>query len=349
MVSITPLPFAAPASRADARLVGRWLLVMCGLILAMVVIGGVTRLTESGLSMVKWEVQRLLPPISAHEWDVAFAEYKLSPQYLKINAGMTLDAFKNIYFWEYLHRLWGRMIGMAFAVPLLLFWATRRIPEGYKLRLLGLLALGGMQGAIGWWMVASGLVDRPDVSHYRLTVHLSTALLLFCGCLWTALDLLSPGRTVAPALKGWTVATAVALAVQIILGGFVAGLDAGHVSNTWPLMEGGVVPGGLGLLPSIVPGWFDSAVAVHFLHRTSAYVLVGLALITAIKAQRSTDAGLGQLGRWLGGLALMQMMLGIATIVSGVTIWIAALHQSGAVIVLGVLVAFAHRQFARPR
>ncbi len=319
---------------------------MCALILAMVVIGGVTRLTESGLSMTRWEVHRLLPPIGETAWRAEFELYRQSPQYLKINAGMSLEAFKTIYFWEYVHRMWGRMLGLAFALPLAFFWITRQIPAVFKPRLLGLLALGGMQGFIGWWMVASGLVDRPDVSHYRLTVHLSVALALFAGCLWTALDLLNDARTKTTALKKWTLGFAALLIVQIILGGFVAGLEAGHVSDTWPLMQGAMVPEGLSLLSSVVPGWFDSAVAVHFLHRTGAYVLVAVGVIIAIKSLRQEDLALHGLGVLIGALSIAQMSLGILTIVTGITIWIAALHQAGAVIVLGALVAFAHRQFA---
>jgi heme a synthase len=348
MVSLAPSHFSV-ATRHDARRVGRWLLIVCALILAMVVIGGVTRLTESGLSMTRWEVHRLLPPIGDAAWREEFALYKQSPQYLKINAGMSLDAFKNIYFWEYLHRMWGRMIGLAFAMPLAFFWLTKQIPAGFKPRLLGLLALGGAQGFIGWWMVASGLVDRPDVSHYRLTVHLMVALTLFAGCLWTALDLRVSARTTVTALKPWTLCFAGLLFLQLVLGGFVAGLEAGHVSNTWPLMDGGFVPEGLGRLPSLLPGWFDSAVAVHFLHRLGAYALVATAIIIALKSVRQEDTGLHGLGILIGVLSLAQMCLGILTIVTGVTIWIAALHQAGAVIVLGALVAFAHRQFAPVR
>jgi heme a synthase len=349
MVSVS-LALAADTPRAhlqsEARAVGRWLLFVCALVLAMVVIGGVTRLTESGLSMVKWEVHRLLPPMSIAAWNAEFAAYKLSPQYLKINDGMSLEAFQNIYFWEYLHRLWGRLIGLAFALPLAFFWLKGKIPQGYKPRLLVLLALGGLQGAIGWWMVASGLVDRPDVSHYRLTVHLLMALLLFAACLWTALDFLSPTRVSTRALRPWTLAFGGLLAVQLILGGFVAGLEAGHVSNTWPLMDGGLVPEGLSRLPSIIPGWFDSAVAVHFLHRVGAYALVFVALTIAVKSVRQSELAVHGLGISIGVLALCQMALGILTIMTGVTIWIAALHQAGAVIVLGTLVMFAHRQFA---
>ncbi len=329
---MTP-PTAAP------RLIAQWLLVICALIAAMVVVGGITRLTESGLSMSRWEVHRLLPPLTERDWQAAFDLYRKTPEYLKINKGMSLSAYQAIYWWEFAHRLLGKLIGFAFALPLLWFWHKKQIPAGYHGRLLLLLGLGGLQGGIGWWMVASGLVDRPDVSHYRLAVHLLTALSLFVLCLWTALSLLGHRRIAAPTLKSWALALAAALFVQLVLGAFVAGLDAGHASGHWPMMQPGE------WLPRLANPLLDDPAGVQFLHRLGAYVVVTLALVCAVKAGRQSDARLDGFGKLLGLVALAQTGLGIATIVTGVPIWLAGVHQFGAVIFLGVFTAFAHRQF----
>ena len=228
-----------PASRERPRAIALWLFAVAMLVFAMVVVGGITRLTESGLSIVKWEpLSGVLPPLSAADWQAEFAAYRASPQGALVNAGMDLAAFKGIFFWEYVHRLLARLIGFAFALPLLWFALTRAIPRGYGWRLTAILALGGLQGAIGWWMVASGLVNRPSVAHERLATHLVTALVIMGGCIWTALDL-SEGRNRLPR---WGLPLLALLGVQIIWGAFTAGLRAGHASDTWPLMLGQWVP-----------------------------------------------------------------------------------------------------------
>jgi heme a synthase len=326
------------ASRATPRAIARWLLAICLLVMAMVVVGGITRLTESGLSMTRWEPHRLLPPMDAAAWQAEFALYRQSPEYLKINAGMSLSAFQGIYYWEYAHRMLGRFIGVAFALPLAWFWLRRAIPQGYHLRLLGLLVLGGMQGVVGWWMVASGLVNRPDVSHYRLAVHLLLALSIFAACLWTALDLLG-WRRARVTVRPWTLALGGALFVQLALGAFVAGLDAGHASASWPLMEPGH------FLPRLANALFDDPAGVQFLHRLGAYLVVALALACAWFAARTGDVALDGWGKLLGLVALVQTVLGIMTIVTGVPIWLAGIHQFTAVLFLGTFVCFAHRQF----
>jgi heme a synthase len=331
---------ASPKQSPDAnpRAVARWLLVICVLVMAMVVVGGITRLTESGLSMTRWEPQRLLPPMDLAAWQTEFDHYRQSPEYRKINAGMSLTAFQGIYYWEYAHRLLGRLIGFAFALPLAWFWLTRRIPAGYHAKLLGLLVLGGMQGVVGWWMVASGLVDRPDVSHYRLAVHLLLALGIFVACLWTALDLLGWQRS-SVSIRPWTVALAVVLPVQLMLGAFVAGLNGGHASDHWPMMEPGH------FMPRLSHPLFDDPAGVQFLHRLGAYLVLVLALACAWKAARSGDTSLDGFGKLMGLVVLIQTGLGIATIVTGVPIWLAGLHQFGSVILLATFTCFAHRQF----
>ena len=225
-------------------MIGLWLIAICTMVFAMVVLGGFTRLTESGLSMTGWRpVTGWLPPLSVEQWQSHFDAYRNSPEYLKINAGMSLDEYKGIFWLEYLHRLWGRMIGIAFAVPFAFFlikgWLNRRL----VLRLSFLLLLGGLQGAIGWWMVKSGLVDRPDVSQYRLATHLLMAFLIIGVALWTALDLLSDHVNVVPSfVRGYASLIVAVVFVTVFSGALVAGLNAGMIYNTFPLMQGAVFP-----------------------------------------------------------------------------------------------------------
>ncbi len=219
--------------------ISSWLTFVAVLIFVMVIVGGITRLTESGLSMVRWEpISGIIPPLSEADWQREFDHYRATPQYQQVNTGMTLDDFKTIFFWEYIHRLLGRLIGLAFALPLLWFWWKRAIPAGYGWKLGGLLALGGLQGAIGWWMVASGLVNVPEVSHIRLAVHLLMALLLFAVIIWLALDLRALADRDAPPVRMpllgiWALCI---LFLQFLFGAYVAGLEAGYAFNTWPLM-----------------------------------------------------------------------------------------------------------------
>jgi cytochrome c oxidase assembly protein subunit 15 len=326
------------------RAIARWLMVVAAFVFLMVVVGGITRLTESGLSMVKWEpISGAIPPLNAAQWQAEFAAYQTSPEYVKINAGMTLAAFKHIFFWEYLHRLIGRMIGMIFALPLLWFWWKRAIPSGYGLRLSALLALGAMQGAIGWWMVASGLIDRPDVSHIRLAVHLSAALFIFSGLIWTALDLgmLARDPAARPArLPGIAIAVLAVLAVQILLGAFTAGLDAGYAFSSWPKMGAEWFPSG-----GWRDGWsfganlIDNPVVVQFVHRWWAWAAVTAVLVLAWRAQK---AGIKGPTHAIATAVVLQVALGIATLLSGVAIPIAATHQAVAALLLGSVVWAAH-------
>jgi heme a synthase len=327
------LPVSHPSdARARPRAIAAWLIAVAVLVFAMVVVGGITRLTESGLSMVKWEpVSGIVPPLTDAAWQASFDAYKASPQYAQVNAGMTLAAFKGIYFWEYIHRALARMIGVAFALPLAWFAWTRAIPKGFGWRLAGILTLGGLQGAIGWWMVASGLIDKPAVAHERLATHLVTALLIISACIWTALDLTTV-RAHAKRPTMWIAPFLVLLGVQIIWGAFTAGLRAGHASDTWPLMFGQIVPPGLASL-------IDDPVSVQFVHRSLAWAVAGAALWVAVRLYRT---GAGPRALALGAMMLLQFSLGVATILSGVAIPIAVAHQAGAALLLATTLVAAH-------
>lgn len=320
----------------------RWLLAVAALVVAIVVVGGITRLTESGLSITEWKpVTGAVPPLNDAQWQTAFAKYRATPEYQQINRGMALDDFKFIFFWEYIHRLLGRLIGLAFAVPLAMFWVRGRIPPGYKPRLLALLALGGMQGAIGWWMVQSGLSLRTDVSHIRLAVHLLTALLTLGGLVWTALDLLRLDRDAASRPARLTPLAAAALgvlALQLLFGAFTAGLDAGYAFASWPLMGDGLFPaGGWQDAWSVARNAIDNPIVVQFVHRWLAFVAAAMLLWLAAR----TPGGLrGPVGLALSLLIAVQIVLGIATLLSGVDIVVAVLHQAnGALLVIAATVA----------
>lgn len=321
----------------DRRAVAYWLLGVAALVFLMVVVGGATRLTGSGLSMVDWRpVTGVLPPLTEAAWQAEFAQYQESPEYKLVNMGMTLEAFKGIFYWEWGHRLLGRIIGLAFAVPLLVFWLGKKVPAGYLPRLVGLFFLGGSQGLLGWYMVQSGLVDEPAVSHYRLTAHLSLALVIYSALVWTALGLLverSNSQAADRSLRRLGVALVALTGLQIAMGALVAGLKAGHVYNTWPLMDGRVVPEGVW---SMEPAWrnlFDNAALVQFDHRIGAYILFALTLWAAYKV-RSAARPLRIAGLTAACVVLAQMLLGIVTLLADVPVSLGTLHQAGGVLVL---------------
>jgi cytochrome c oxidase assembly protein subunit 15 len=325
------------------RALATWLFMVAGLIVAMVIVGGITRLTESGLSITEWKpISGAIPPLTDAAWQAEFDHYKQIPEYTQINRGMTLAGFKHIFFWEYTHRLLGRLIGLAFALPLLWFAVKRRIPPGYGWRLVALLALGGLQGAIGWWMVSSGLAIRTDVSHVRLAVHLITALVLLSGMVWTALDLrnLAESRLSKPAMLRPLALVALALLFsQIMFGAFTAGLNAGYAFASWPLMGDSVFPAGV---PMVSPAWrnaVDNPVVVQFIHRWFAFIAAAALVMLALKAIRS---GGGIAGRVLIGLVVLQILLGISTLMSGVEIGIAVAHQANAALTLIAATFAAH-------
>ena len=302
--------------------VATWLLLCCALVLAMVVVGGVTRLTHSGLSIVEWQpIVGTLPPMNEAHWIETFDKYKLTPEYQKVNQGMTLDAFKSIFWWEYFHRLLGRMIGIAFLAPLAWFWRRGRIDRQLALRLGGIFVLGGLQGAMGWYMVKSGLVDDPRVSQYRLTAHLSIALAIYAAMLWAALGLLQPTAATASVQRklgdghrlrrfAWIITSIVAYTV--VTGGFVAGIRAGSAYNTFPLMNGHLAPPEMFMLDPWYLNFFNNMATVQFDHR---------------------------LGAWL--LAL-QIALGIAALLLVVPIPLAAAHQGGAVLLITAALLLNH-------
>jgi len=341
-------PLDPPSARP--RSLAIWLNIVAALIVAMVVIGGITRLTESGLSITEWKpISGTIPPLTDAQWKAEFDNYKRIPEYTQLNAGMTLAGFKSIFFWEYLHRLLGRVIGVAFALPLLWFAVRRRIPRGYGPRLTALLALGAFQGAIGWWMVTSGLSVRTDVSHVRLAVHLITALVILSGIVWTALDLTSLARSSdarPAALRPLGVLALVVLFIQLAWGALMAGLNAGLVANDWPLMNGHVFPGasvaGRGFGDAIVN---DPAV-VHFIHRWWAWAVVAALVVLARAAKRAGVRGDSILIHSAFGT---QILLGIATVMMGVPIWLAALHQFVGALVLIATVRGVHAIGRPPR
>jgi len=314
---------------ARPRAIATWLFAVAALVFAMLVVGGITRLTESGLSITEWKpVTGAIPPLTEAQWLDAFHKYQQIPEYKEINRGMSLSAFKFIFFWEWTHRLLGRLIGLAFALPLLWFAIQRAIPKGYGWRLVALLMLGGLQGAIGWWMVASGLVNRTDVSHYRLAVHLLTALFIIAGLVWTALDLRMLARDPAarPArFSGFSIGVALILAIQLLFGAFTAGLDAGYVSNTWPLMNDHLFPEGVQWLGSLWATVSSDPYLVHFIHRWWAWV-AAVALI--LLARRAKKAGARGASIAINAALGTQILLGISTVISGIALPLAALHQA---------------------
>ncbi|HZF43118.1 MAG TPA: COX15/CtaA family protein [Sphingomonadaceae bacterium] len=343
----TALPASAstPSSRrGQPRAIANWLLSVAALVFGMIVVGGITRLTESGLSIVEWApVSGTLPPIGEAAWQAEFDAYKATPQYIQVNTGMSLAEFKNIYFWEYVHRLLGRVIGLVFALPFAWFAIRRAIPAGYGWRLTALLVLGGLQGFIGWWMVASGLVNQPEVSHLRLAVHLLNALLILAALVWTALDLLRLDRDASarPArmstLAVWAFAV---LALQMLFGAYVAGLEAGYAFNSWPLMGDSLFPSNTPMLEPALRNLVDNPVVVQFVHRWLAFVVAAVLLLVA-RAAWTRGAAVPAVA--LVGALTVQILLGIMTLLTGVALPIAAAHQGVAAILLACLVWCVHR------
>lgn len=330
------LPLSDASDRLSPRAIAHWLLAVAVLVVAMVVVGGITRLTESGLSITEWKpVTGAIPPLSEEQWLAEFRAYQQIGEYRQITgpAGMTLADYKVIYFWEWFHRLLGRVIGLAFALPLAWFWLRRAIPAGYTWRLVALLALGAMQGAFGWFMVRSGINQTAtDVSHFWLSIHLVTALITLGGLVWTALDLLANSRNRAARSARLTVLAAIAggvLLIQLILGAWVAGLDAGYASDTWPLMQGRLVPE-YDASRGFVWAALHDPFLIHFLHRWWAWIVVA-ALIVLARAVRPIERKASIAIHSAFGV---QILLGIATVVAAMPLWLAALHQFvGAVLV----------------
>ncbi len=339
MNSVAETSRAADASAgtlANPTALARWLLAVAGVIVIMVIVGGITRLTESGLSITEWKpVTGAIPPLNDAQWQAEFDAYKQIGEYQKVSgpAGMTMADYKFIYFWEWFHRLLGRFIGLIYAVPLTYYWMRGMIPAGYKARLLALLALGALQGTFGWYMVRSGLsTEMTDVSHFWLSIHLLTALFTLAGLIWTALDLrrLAQIPSAKPAkFTGLAWAVSIVLFIQLLLGAWVAGLNAGLASDTWPLMQNRLVPEF-----DQAKGWIwaltHDPYLLHFLHRWWAWVAVAALIIMARKVRPLDRRASLAIHVSFG----VQILLGIATVMTGVSLWIAVAHQGvGAVLV----------------
>ncbi len=325
-----------------------WLALMALLVIAMVAVGGATRLTDSGLSITEWKpIIGALPPLSTADWADAFAKYKQIPEYKIVNQGMSLEEFKFIFWWEWGHRFLGRFIGLAYALPLLLFWLAGRIPPGFKLPLVVVLLLGGLQGFVGWYMVQSGLAERVDVSQYRLAMHLTLAFVILGALIWLAIalwptDPLDKLQPVAWLSRGVAIVLALGLLGQVVLGAFVAGTKAGLIYNTWPLIDGAFLPDGLW---QETPWYFnltEDVLSVQFNHRMLAYGLVLLALLQAVTIGAGTDSRRAMTSAWLLALGLVvQAGLGIWTLVAAegsIPIGLGVAHQTFAAIVFVVAV-----------
>lgn len=327
---------AAPGLRANHRAVGRWLFGCCLFLFVLIVVGGATRLTHSGLSIVEWQpLIGTLPPLSDAQWLETFEKYKLTPEYQKVNRGMSLEAFKGIFWWEYVHRLLARSLGVVFAVPLAWFVLRRRIDAALGWKLAGILLLGGLQGAMGWFMVKSGLVDDPRVSHLRLTAHLGLAFAIFAAMFALGAALLDgprAGPAASPGLRRAADLTAFLVFVQVLLGGLVAGTRAGFAYNTFPLMDGNFIPPEIGF---IEPWWrniFFNVATIQFDHRLLAWAIVA---IVGWMVWRALSESPGRRARFavhmLAIVVVAQFVLGVVTLLARVPVGLGVAHQGGAV------------------
>ncbi|WP_295529569.1 COX15/CtaA family protein [Novosphingobium sp. Chol11] len=359
MASVQPSFSARPersAARAAPLALARWLLVVAMMIVTIVTVGGITRLTESGVSITEWKpVSGILPPLNAAEWQDEFDKYRQTPQFVLVNgpAGMTLATYKVIFFWEWVHRLLARTIGLAFALPLAWFWLRGQIPAGFKPRLLSLLALGGLQGAVGWWMVQSGIVHDVRVSHFRLAAHLLVALTTLAGIIWTMLDLRAVSRGErASRLTPFAALALGVLVIQLFYGALVAGLRAGTVAgggwldgNVWPLMQGQLFPAGIDWSQGAARALLADPYLVHFIHRWWAWLVVIVLVIMGrrLRALRQRPTSIA-----LHSAFGAQILIGIATVMSGVAIYLAVLHQLiGALLVAAT--AWSAHALGRPQ
>jgi cytochrome c oxidase assembly protein subunit 15 len=337
------------------RQIAIWLFICSAMVFAILVVGGVTRLTHSGLSIVEWQpIVGIVPPLNAQEWDETFDKYKKTPEYQQVNHQMTVDEFKRIFYWEYWHRVLGRLIGVAFFVPFLYFWVRKKIEPGLTPKLLGIFVLGGLQGAMGWYMVKSGLVDDPRVSQYRLTAHLSLAFLIFISMMWVALGLVAERarETTDAALKKlqrtgfWLALLAF---YMVVTGGFVAGIRAGKAYNTFPLMNGHVVPPEIFMIEPWYLNFFNNMATVQFDHRLGAWLLAFIVPWFWLKLR---SGPVSERARGVASLLLVvlvaQIMLGIATLLMAVPVALGAAHQGGAMVVFGVILWLNHELRVAP-
>ncbi|MEQ9490446.1 MAG: COX15/CtaA family protein [Alphaproteobacteria bacterium] len=320
------------------RAVGLWLAATALMVFAMMIIGAITRLTESGLSIVEWRpLIGALPPLSEAEWQRVFDLYRKTSEYALENAGMSLEAFKTIFWWEYIHRLWGRAIGLVFALPFFWFLLRRKIPSGYVKHGWILLFLGGLQGVIGWWMVKSGFVDRSDVSQYRLAIHLAMAFLILGYLVWLAIGLLTPaertGQPVSKGLRRLGVACHAIIFFTVVSGALVAGSNAGFIYNDWPFMNGEIIPGDLFFMTPVWINFFENHATIQFDHRLLAYLTLATVIATWLVSRRHALSPRARLSMNLLLVAsVTQAALGISTLMLVVPLTLAVLHQAGAAI-----------------
>ncbi len=346
-------------SKADFeqnRAVAIWLLAVCTLIFSMVVLGGVTRLTNSGLSMVEWEpVMGIIPPLNNSEWQETFAKYKQSPEYLKVNLGMSLDQFKRIFYFEYGHRVLGRLIGLAFLLPFLYFLMRKKISTPMIPKMIAMFILGGLQGVLGWYMVKSGLVHDPHVSQYRLTAHLLAAIIIYSYILWVAMGMLWDNRANTDIdgvtrLRRFSLTITVLIVVMIISGGFVAGTRAGLAFNTFPLMNGQLVPDGLFSLSPLYMNFFENLLTIQFNHRLIALVLfISIPIFWYFVQKSALQTRTRIIAHLLMLILGVQVGLGISTLLFHVPVALAATHQAGALVLLTLSLLLNHDLRKAPR
>jgi len=331
------MPYIATSSQ---KYISTWLLISALMVFLMVIIGGITRLTGSGLSMVEWRpLLGFLPPMSDLEWNRVFNLYKLSPEYIYKNHGIELHQFKKIFFWEYFHRLWGRLIGFVFIIPLIIFLFLKQIPKQTLNKIILMLILGSLQGFIGWWMVKSGLVNDPSVSQYRLTVHLSNALLILFLLVWTYLDT-KEGHSVIK--LNFSFLVFLILSTTIVAGAFVAGMDAGLMYNEYPLMGGSLIPENYGEYKFLDP--FENPASAQFHHRHLALLTMITVLIYSFKSYSSNkDLKTKRIAIFLSCVVCFQFLLGIVTLINMVPVHLGALHQTGALILFIGFTISMHR------
>jgi cytochrome c oxidase assembly protein subunit 15 len=348
---VAPALSGAGAKRSGGapRAIACWLLVCCALLFAMVVVGGVTRLTHSGLSITEWQpIVGTLPPLDEAQWNDAFAKYQATPEYQQVNRGMSLEAFKRIFWWEYFHRLLGRAIGVAFLLPLIWFVARRMIPPGYAPRLFGIFVLGALQGVLGWYMVQSGLVADPRVSQLRLTAHLGLAFVIFAAMLWTALSLLEADGSTPPARAASLARFANVIVgivfVMVLSGGLVAGIRAGFAYNSFPLMNGHVVPREIFMIDPWYENFWNNMATVQFDHRLIAWTLAAFVPLFWWRVMRApgTSPRARRGAHLLLAMLVVQIALGIATLLLVVPLPLAAAHQAGALLTFAAALNAAH-------
>lgn len=325
-----------------------WLLTGCFLIFIMVLVGGITRLTHSGLSISDYKlIQGTIPPMNEQEWEEAFELYKQYPEYQKLNYHFGIEEFKDIYFWEWLHRVIGRFIGIVFILPFIYFLIAKKLDRPTIKKSLILLFMGGFQGFLGWYMVKSGLVDRPDVSHYRLAAHLTTAFLTFAYSFWVALDLIYPNRKeVDTKIRNLIRVGLVVLLLQIVWGAFVAGLDAGFIHNHWPLMNEGKLMHETVYIEQqpVIKNFYEGKSGVQFVHRYLAYIVVALIGVIWYRTRKISTTALQEKGlNTLLALVFVQFILGVLTLIYAVPLWLGIVHQIGAFFLLAAMTFTLHR------